>query len=150
MHRDITLVLAVTLDGYIARPDGSLPMRDPEDLRHFRALTMGTDCVVGRVTADTLPVLKGRRLLVMSSGWDGARGCGRHTTYKGEFTYTRSVEEAIGERRDGTPLHVIGGAQVYELWADIADGVSVTWLPIVGGPGWIRLGPKMRERLSVD
>lgn len=142
MHRDITLILASTLDGCIARPDGALPMRDPEDLRHFRALTMGTDCVVGRVTADTLPVLKGRRLLVMSGGWT--------TAYRGEHVIVGSVEEAISERHVGEPLHVIGGAQVYERWADIADGVSVTWLPIVGGPGWVRLGPKMRERLLVD
>ena len=142
MHRDITIVLAVTLDGCIARPDGALPVRDPEDLRHFRALTMGTDCVVGRVTADTLPVLKGHRLLVMSGGWE--------TVYRGEHVIVGSVEEAISERHIGAPLHIIGGAQVYELWADIADGVSVTWIPIVGGPGWVRLGPRMLERLAVE
>jgi dihydrofolate reductase len=141
MHRDITIVLAVTLDGCIARPDGALPVHDPEDLRHFRTLTMGTDCVVGRVTADTLPVLKGRRLLVMSGGVA--------TAYRGEHTIVGSVEEAISERHIGAPLHIIGGAQVYELWADIADGVSVTWIPIVGGPGWVRLGPRMLERLAV-
>ena len=142
MHRDITIVLAVTLDGCIARPDGALPVRDPEDLRHFRALTMGTDCVVGRVTADTLPVLKGRRLLVMSGGE-------RASVYRGEHVIVGSVEEVLEARRANVPLHVIGGAQVYELWADIADGVFVTWIPIVGAPGWVRLGPRMLERLAV-
>jgi len=128
----IRIVLAMTQDGFIARPDGRLPVHDREDLRAFRAMTMGTDCVVGRVTADTLPPLPGRRLLVMS------RSSG-----------LPDVAAVLRERRPGVPLSVIGGAQVYELFADIADAWSVTTLEMRGGPGWIGLGPRMREALGL-
>ena len=43
---------------------GKLPWDCPEDLEHFKKLTMGGKCLVGYNTAKTLPNLPGREVVV--------------------------------------------------------------------------------------
>lgn len=56
-------VLAVNNLGYIGLNDG-LPWRSTEDFNHFKKLTMGGKLLVGWRTAQTLPPLKGREIIV--------------------------------------------------------------------------------------
>ena len=77
----VALVAAVACGGVIGR-DGGLPWRLPEDLAHFRKVTMGHPMVMGRRTWESLPVgfrpLPGRRNLVVTRNpsW-GAEGAER-------------------------------------------------------------------------
>lgn len=85
-----TLIAAVAANGVIGR-NGRLPWYIPHDLAHFRAVTMGHNVIVGRKTAETLPDLPGRTLLVVGS-------------QPGQLT----LDEALA--RGG---FIAGGAQLY-------------------------------------
>ena len=49
----VSLVAAVAQNGVIGR-DGELPWRLPEDLRRFKALTLGKPVVMGRKTWESI------------------------------------------------------------------------------------------------
>lgn len=59
----MTLIIAHDKNFGIGK-DGKLPWRILEDLKHFKAVTMGQKCLVGRKTFETLPPLSGRTLIV--------------------------------------------------------------------------------------
>jgi dihydrofolate reductase len=63
----ITIVVAVAENGVIGN-QGALPWRIPEDLRRFKALTMGKPVIMGRKTWESLPKkpLPGRANIVMT------------------------------------------------------------------------------------
>lgn len=44
--------------------NGELPWRSKEDLKHFKEMTMGCKLLVGYTTAQKLPPLKGREIIV--------------------------------------------------------------------------------------
>lgn len=56
-------IIAVNKAGYIGL-NGGLPWRCKDDLQHFKKLTMGGTLIVGYNTAQTLPKLIGRNLIV--------------------------------------------------------------------------------------
>ena len=112
----VTLVVARAENGVIGR-DGGLPWHLPEDLKRFKALTMGTPMVMGRKTFESLPkLLPGRRHIVLTrdESWaaEGAERAG-------------SVAEALalaGEAR----VSVIGGAEIFRLFLPVADRIELT------------------------
>ncbi len=111
----ITLVLARASNGVIGR-DGGLPWRLPADLRRFKALTLGKPMVMGRKTFESFPApLPGRRHIVLTRdpGW---RATGAEVA--------RSAEEALALA--GGDVSVIGGAEVFALFLDMADRVELT------------------------
>jgi dihydrofolate reductase len=60
------LVIATDLDGVIGK-DGRLPWRLPEDLRHFRRLTLGKPVIMGRRTYESIGnPLDGRTNIVLT------------------------------------------------------------------------------------
>src|SRR5437762_10467604 len=68
----IYLVAAVAANGVIGR-DGHLPWRLPEDLKHFKRLTLGHPVIMGRRTWESLKgPLPGRDNIVVTSqrGYD--------------------------------------------------------------------------------
>ena len=79
----ISLVAAVARNGVIGR-GGTIPWRLPEDMAHFRELTMGHPVIMGRRTWESLPdrfrPLPGRRNVVVTRNpdWhaDGAERAG--------------------------------------------------------------------------
>lgn len=115
-HPQIILVVARAENGAIGR-DGTLPWHLPEDLRRFRALTMGAPMIMGRRTFESLPgLLAGRRHIVLTrdSGWHAVGAEVAH-----------DVEEALA-RVEGPRVSVIGGAGIFRLFLDLADRVELT------------------------
>ncbi|ODU22110.1 MAG: diacylglycerol kinase [Sphingomonas sp. SCN 67-18] len=112
----IALIVARADNGVIGR-DGKLPWHLPADLRRFKALTQGAPMIMGRKTFDSLPgLLPGRRHIVLTrdTEWqeDGAE-------------VAHSIEDAL--RLANAPfVSVIGGAEIYRLFADRADRVELT------------------------
>ena len=97
-----------------------LPWRLPDDLKRFKALTLGKPILMGRKTADSLGrALPGRMNLVLTRS-------GR-TPFDG-MQVVASVEEAIGIARasGGEELCVIGGAEIYALTLPLADRLHLT------------------------
>ena len=112
----VTLVVARAENGVIGR-DGGLPWHLPDDLRHFKAVTMGSPMVMGRKTFDSLPgLLPGRRHIVLTRdpAWhaEGAEPVG-------------DVAGAIAKGA-GARLSVIGGAEIFRLFLPLADRIEVT------------------------
>jgi dihydrofolate reductase len=112
----VTLVAAVGRNGVIGR-HGDLAVRISDDLRRFKALTMGHPMVMGRKTWDSIGgPLPGRRSIVITRdpGWqaDGAE-------------VAHSVPSALEMAGPG-PVFVVGGGEVYRQTLDLADALELT------------------------
>ncbi len=116
----VSLVAALARGGVIGR-DGTIPWHLPEDLAHFREVTIGHPVVMGRRTWDSLPdrfrPLPGRRNVVVTRtpGWreEGAESAG-------------SLEEALRLLEGAPDVFVIGGAQLYAAALPLADELLLT------------------------
>ncbi len=98
----LSLIVAIARNGVIGA-GGALPWRVSEDLRHFKATTMGHTLIVGRKTMSALPPLPGRRLVVMTRNYPG-----------GGLRCAATIEDAVAAARETDPEpFVIGGAEVY-------------------------------------
>ena len=112
----VTLVVARAENGVIGR-DGTLPWHIPDDLRRFKAITMGKPMVMGRKTFESLPgLLPGRRHIVLTRDREWrAQGAEIVHDLAGALT-------AAG----GPALAVIGGADIFRLFLPIADRIELT------------------------
>ncbi|MFY9326793.1 MAG: dihydrofolate reductase [Georgfuchsia sp.] len=115
----LTLIAAVARNGTIGR-DNTLPWRLPEDLKHFKALTIGHPIVMGRKTWESLGrPLPGRLNIVVT----------RDTAYHAEgATVVNSLQDALHLVIDAEELFVIGGAEIYRLALPLADRLQLTEL----------------------
>lgn len=117
MLPEIVLYVARADNGVIGR-DGGLPWRLPEDLRRFKAMTMGKPMAMGRRTFESLPgLLPGRRHLVLTRDerWS-APGAER----------VDSVADAIAAAAGAAELAVIGGAEIFALFLPRAARIELT------------------------
>lgn len=114
----LVLVLAVARNGVIGK-NGKVPWHIPEDLRHFKAMTVGHAILMGRKTHDeTKRPLPGRRNIVLTRnpGYE-APGC----------EVVSSLEEGIALARTTDPEpRVIGGAEIYRLALPLATRIFLT------------------------
>ena len=118
---DISLIAAIDRDFAIGR-DGAMPWHLPDDLRRFKALTLGKPVLMGRKTALAIGrALPGRRNLVLTRGM--------HVPFEGQCV-VQSVDEAIALAGDDD-LAVIGGGEVYALAMPRANVMSLTWVDTV-------------------
>lgn len=134
----VGLIWAQAEDAVIGR-DGGMPWHVPEDLAHFKQITLGSPVVMGRGTWDSLDPrwrpLPGRRNIVITRQpeWsaDGAERAG-------------SVPEALQLAAADQPewIWVIGGGTIFSLTIDHADRLEVTELAHPAGfapaPGDVR------------
>lgn len=111
----VTLVVARARNGMIGAR-GRLPWHLPDDLRRFKALTMGKAVLMGRRTwASIGRPLPGRRNLVLT----------RDPAFEAAgATVVHSLGEAL--RQAGDTLMVIGGAEVYALALPHAHRIELT------------------------
>ncbi|MBL8489362.1 MAG: dihydrofolate reductase [Rhodocyclaceae bacterium] len=109
------LIAAVARNGTIGR-DNALPWRLPEDLRRFKALTMGHAMIMGRRTWESLGrPLPGRRHLVVTHD-RGYRADGIQVVH--------SMPEAMAAA--GEDAYVIGGANLYAQALPLVDRLELT------------------------
>ncbi|GAA1513064.1 dihydrofolate reductase [Agromyces terreus] len=118
----IGLIWAQAEGGVIGR-DGGMPWHVPEDLAHFKQVTLGAPVVMGRKTWDSLNPrfrpLPGRRNIVVTRQpeWsaDGAE-------------VAASVDAALALAGDVERVWVIGGSELFRATLDLADRLEVTEL----------------------
>ena len=113
----VEIVVAAAENGVIGRRNG-LPWRLPEDLRRFKAITIGGTVLMGRRTHESIGrPLPGRRNLVLTRSADyAAAGC----------VVVRSFDEARAAANPGRPLMVIGGGEIYRLCLPFARRIHLT------------------------
>ena len=95
------LILACTKSFGIGK-DNHLPWRCDEELKIFRKKTANSVLIVGRKTAETLPNLSGREILILS---------------KTDSRYFSTVESALEYSTLHFPdrkVFIAGGAEIYE------------------------------------
>ena len=115
----LALVVAMA-KGRVIGKDGGLPWHIPEDLRHFRRVTMGHAILMGRKTWDSIGrPLPGRRNIVITRN--------RELQLEGAEV-VHSLEEAVALARDGgdSEPRVIGGASLYEAALPLATRIYLT------------------------
>ena len=103
----LNVILAANKRGCIGK-DCGLPWNIPSDLSRFKRLTMNSTLIVGRSTAETLPPLIGRDLLIVSR------------SHNSDPRFCKSLQEAIDRGiKAEKPLFVIGGSSIYtEIFRD--------------------------------
>jgi len=112
----LTLVVAIDANNGIGI-DNQLPWHLPEDLAHFKRVTLGRPIVMGRKTFDSIGrALPGRRNIVITRNAAWA-----HPGVEA----AASLEQAIA-LLDGQRASIIGGAQVFNDALAVADEMIVT------------------------
>lgn len=129
LSRSICLIVAMDDNRLIGR-NGGLPWRLPDDLKRFKALTLGKTVLMGRRTWDSLYVqpLPGRANWVVSRD-PAFRPAGA--------TVFPSIDAALAAHREGE-LMVIGGELVYRQLLPFADRIQLTRVHarLEGGDAW--------------
>lgn len=120
----LSLIAAMDRERAIGR-DNELPWRLPDDLKRFKALTLGKPLLMGRKTAESLGrALPGRSNLVLTRS-----GC---VPFEG-MRAVASLEEArrIAGEQDAPELCVIGGGEIYALCLPLASRMHLTHVDTV-------------------
>jgi len=95
-------IVAVNKLGYIGL-NGDLPWRCKNDLKHFKEKTMGQKLLLGRKTFESLPLLKGRELIVVGTGYN-------------------TLEDGLSQNPDW----IIGGGKIYEQTLHLCDELHMS------------------------
>jgi dihydrofolate reductase len=115
---EIALIVALDRNYAIGR-DGEMPWHLPDDLKRFKALTLGKPVLMGSRTARAIGrALPDRGNLVMTRG---------ETAPYPEQRVVHSLEEAI-RIANGAGLAVIGGGEIFALALPRATIMHLTWV----------------------
>lgn len=100
--------------------DNAMPWHLPDDLKRFKALTLGQPILMGRKTAESLGrALPGRRNLVLTR--QGS------VPFAGmQAVASLQQARAIADQDGAETLWVIGGGEVYALALPLADALHLT------------------------
>ncbi|SMB84523.1 dihydrofolate reductase [Deinococcus hopiensis] len=114
----LSLVAAMTTPGRVIGRGLELPWRLPEDMKHFRRLTLGKPVIMGRKVHQGIGrPLPGRHNIVLTRDHAyEARGC----------TLVYTPGDALQAAGDAPEIMVIGGAEVYSLYLDQVSRMYLT------------------------
>jgi dihydrofolate reductase len=118
----IVLVAAHARNGVIGR-DGDMPWRLPSDLKHFKAVTLGTPVIMGRKTYLSIGrPLPGRANIVVSRSGFSADGVETVDSLEAALELARHHAHTSGAGQ----VSVIGGGEIYALAIGLADELLLT------------------------
>ena len=114
------MIFARAANGIIGH-NNAMPWHLPEDLAHFKKLTLGSPVIMGRKTWDSLPPkfrpLPGRINIVITrqANWQatGAQTAG-------------NLQAALALCQTSAEVWIIGGAQIYAQAEPLAQRIEVT------------------------
>ena len=120
MSAPISLIVAVAQNGVIGSR-GALPWRLPQDLKRFKALTLGKPVIMGRKTWDSLPrkPLPGRTNIIVT----------RDVQFRAQgalvaHSFADAIE--IAERERPLEIAVIGGEAIFAAALPLARRIHWT------------------------
>jgi len=144
----VYLVAAVAANGVIGAGN-RMPWHLPEDLRHFKALTLGHPVIMGRKTCESILAstgkpLPGRENIVVSRT-PGLEIPG--------VSIAASIEGALALCIGEPVVFVIGGGEIYQAALPLADGIVLTEIgrDFAGDtqfPDWDRAAYRESQRQS--
>ncbi|HEU4839098.1 MAG TPA: dihydrofolate reductase [Micavibrio sp.] len=122
MKKVISLVVAAADNNVIGR-DNVMPWHIPEDFKHFKTVTMGKPCIMGRKTFESIleqlgKPLPGRVNIIVS----------RKNYQHGGALTCKDLEEAIDQasKTETDEICIVGGAQIYAQALNLADKIYLT------------------------
>ena len=120
----LSLIVAVSDNGVIGR-EGGLPWRLPEDLKWFKARTMGKPIIMGRKTWESFPKrpLPGRTNIIVT----------RQASYVApDAVVAPSLDAALDLARRENPdeIMIIGGAQLYAQALGLVTRIYLTQVAV--------------------
>lgn len=117
VDRRLSIIAAVARNRVIGS-ENRLPWRLPEDLRHFKRLTLGHHLIMGRKTFESIGrPLPGRVSVILT----------RDTGYQAEGCLSAgSVGAALKACGDDPEVFVVGGAEIYAQFLPLADRLYLT------------------------
>ncbi len=119
----LAIIVAAAENGVIGR-DNAMPWHLPEDLRHFKRMTMGKPIVMGRKTFESIgKPLPGRTNIVIT----------RNPAFRADgVEVVSSLQQGLTVAERNARLHavdevvVIGGAEIYATALPLADRIYLT------------------------
>jgi dihydrofolate reductase len=98
--------------------NNTLPWRCPEDLKHFKTLTMGHHMIMGRKTFDSIgKPLPGRTTVVVTRNTDlEIASC----------VIAHSLNDAITACSGDENVFIVGGAELYRQAISVVDTLYIT------------------------
>lgn len=142
----IHMIFARAANGVIGN-NNTMPWHLPEDMAHFKRLTLGWPVIMGRKTWDSLPLkfrpLPGRANVVITRqpNWQEAGA-----------QPASSLADAIRLCEHAEEVWIIGGAQIYAQAEPLADRIEITEIAqdFEGDAFAPRIGPEWREAARED
>lgn len=115
----ISLIVAVAANNAIGKQQELLCYL-PNDLKRFKAITLGHTIVMGRRTYESLPkgALPGRTNVVVTGNVDASWD---------NVTVVHSIEDAL-VHDEGKELFIIGGATLYKQTLERAHRLYITYI----------------------
>jgi dihydrofolate reductase len=147
--KKVTLYIAASLDGYIARKDGSIdwlpqPIEGGEDYGYGAFLQTVDTLLMGRKTYEQMLTLGpwtygGKRCVVFSGSQPGKQDARAEWV---DCDVAAFVRELKAEAGDGV-IWLVGGAEIIAacLGGEVVDEIMLTTVPVLVGDG-IRLFPE--------
>ena len=118
----LSLIAAISKNNCIGK-NGELPWSLPEDMKHFKEVTMGKAVIMGRKTWESIPEkfrpLKGREYIVITRQEN-------YTVPEGVHVF-HSLDEAINKNKDQETI-CIGGGELYKQVMEKADILYMTYI----------------------
>lgn len=122
----LVIVVAMSRLGRAIGNKNQLLWHIPEDMKRFKALTLGHPIIMGKNTFESIlkilgKPLPGRTNIVLT----------RDTTYQYEgVTVAHSLEEALAIAKAESPseIHIGGGAALYKEALPLVSRLHVTWV----------------------
>ncbi len=113
----ISLLVAMARN-HVIGINNTLPWRIPEDLKYFKALTLGHHMIMGRKTFDSIgKPLPGRTTVVVTHNQElQLAGC----------VMAHSLEQAIAACGNDSEIFVVGGAEIFAQSLLLADTLYIT------------------------
>lgn len=114
---EIAIIVAMAKNRTIGI-NNTLPWRIPEDLKHFKALTMGHHMIMGRKTFDSIgKPLPGRTSVIVTRDHNlKIEGC----------LIAHSLQDAIKLCEKDPETFIVGGADIYAQSLALADTLYIT------------------------
>lgn len=117
----ISLIAAMSKNRVIGI-DNHLPWHIPEELQHFKKMTMGKPLIMGANTFESIgrKLLPGRTTIILT----------KNTELTGDgFIVAHSIPDAIAAAGNVPEIMVIGGASIYAQFLPLAQRIYLTIIP---------------------
>ena len=150
------IIIAAMAENRVIGKDGTLPWSIKEDLAHFKALTTGWPCIMGRKTWESLPFrpLPGRLNIIVSGTMNA--GCKQQDNIKIFSSLQAAVEHCAGYDK----IFICGGAAIYREALSLANKIELTvihgqyegdvFFPEIDVAAWTKTGTENFDSFSFD